>query len=122
MRILRPRDAATTYAHPRPEFARLMRTGALHRVAPGYYAVVPDDQVGQGWLPELEATALGIAAAAEGIHTVCAMGLSAARIHGVVPRALAIATVAAGRHRRTMQLADRDAMEDLGVGRPRHLP
>lgn len=109
LRVLRPRDAAATYAHPRPEFARLARAGALHRVATGYYAVVPDDQVGRGWLPELEAVALGVAAADEGIDTVALMGLSAARIHGAIPRALTIAVVAATHHRPTLQLADRDA-------------
>jgi hypothetical protein len=36
-----------------PSFARLERSGALRRVAPGYYAVVPDDRVGLVWLPEL---------------------------------------------------------------------
>lgn len=109
LRVLRPRDAAGTYAHPRPEFARLARAGALHRVATGYYAVVPDDQLGREWLPELEAAALAIAAADEGIDTVALMGLSAARVHGAIPRALAIAVVAATRHRPTLQLADRDA-------------
>lgn len=108
-RVLRPRDAAGVYAHPRPEFARLARAGALHRIATGYYAVVPDDQVGHAWQPGLEATALGIGVADEGAATVAAMGLSAARIHGAVPRALAVAIIATGRHRRTLLLADRDA-------------
>lgn len=109
LRVLRPRDAQGTYAHPRPEIARLARSGALHRLATGYYAVVPDDQLGQDWLPDLEAAALGIAAADEGIDTVALMGLSAARVHGAVPRAIAIAVVAAARHRPTLHLADRDA-------------
>ncbi|MPY98018.1 MAG: hypothetical protein GEU97_08455 [Actinophytocola sp.] len=109
LRVLRPRDGAVTYVHPRPEFARLARAGALHRLATGYYAVVPDDQVGASWRPELEAAALGIAAADEGVDTVALMGLSAARIHGAVPRAIAVAVVAARRHRATLRLADRDA-------------
>jgi len=109
LRVLRPQDGAVYYAHPRPEFARLARSGALHRVATGYYAVVPDDQLGQGWQPELEAVALGIAAADEGIDTTALMGLSAARVHGAVPRALSVAVVAAGRHRSTLRLTDRDA-------------
>lgn len=109
MRVLRPRDADGVYAHPRPEFARLTRSGSLHRLATGYYAVVPDDQVGQDWLPELEAAALGIAASDEGADTVALMGLSAARVHGAIPRGLAVAVVAATRHRHTLHLADRDA-------------
>ncbi|WP_207630908.1 MULTISPECIES: type IV toxin-antitoxin system AbiEi family antitoxin [unclassified Actinopolyspora] len=108
-RVLRPRDAADVYANPRPEFARLSRAGALHRLATGYYAVVPDDQLDRGWIPELEAAALGIAAADEGVDSVALMGLSAARIHGAIPRALAVAVVAATRHRPTLRVADREA-------------
>ncbi|WP_216902862.1 hypothetical protein [Nocardia alni] len=109
LRVVRPQDGAVYYANPRPEFARLTRSGALHRVATGYYAIVPDDQLGQGWQPELEPVALGIAAADEGIDTVALMGLSAARVHGAIPRALSVAVVAASRHRSTLHLADRDA-------------
>ncbi|GAA1941493.1 hypothetical protein [Amycolatopsis minnesotensis] len=109
IRVLRPQDAAGVYTHPRPEFARLTRTSALHRIATGYYAIVPDDQTGQNWLPDLESVAAGVAAADEGVDTVALMGLSAARVHGAIPRALAVATVAAGRHRRPLRLADRDA-------------
>lgn len=109
LRVLRPRDAADIYAHPRPEIARLARAGALHRLATGYYAAVPDNQQGHYWLPELEAAALGIAAADEGIATVALMGLSAARVHGAIPRALAVAVVATTRHRSTLHLSDREA-------------
>jgi hypothetical protein len=109
MRLLRPVDAAEVYAHPRPEFARLVRSGVLHRLATGYYAVVPDDRVGMPWLPNLESSALGIAAANEGADTVALMGVSAARVHGAVPRALGVAVVAAARHRAAIRLADREA-------------
>lgn len=109
LRVLRPRDAAVSYTHPRPEIARLTRAGALHRLATSYYAVVPDDQVGYTWLPELEASALGIAAADEGVDSVALMGLSAARVYGAIPRAIGVAIVAATRHRPTLHLADRDA-------------
>ncbi|SEF08504.1 hypothetical protein [Jiangella alba] len=109
LRVLRPQDAVGTYAHPRPEFARLVRAGALHQLATGYYAVVPDDHVGDQWLPALEAAAAGIAAADEGIAAVALMGLSAARVHGALPRAIGVAVVAAGRHRSALHLADRDA-------------
>jgi hypothetical protein len=109
MRVLRPQDATGVYAHPRPEFTRLARSGALHRLATGYYAVVPDDRVGLPWLPDLESSALGIAAADEGSESVSLMGISAARVHGAVPRALGVAVVAASRHRATIRLADREA-------------
>lgn len=109
MRVLRPQDAAGVYAHPRPEFARLARSGVLHRLATGYYAVVPDDRAGLPWLPDLESSALGIAASDEGPESVALMGISAARVHGAVPRAIGVAVVAASRHRSIVALADRDA-------------
>lgn len=109
-RVLRPRDAAGVYVHPRPEFARLERAGALHRLATGYYVPVPDDQLGRDWRPELEAVAMGIAVADEGTESVALMGLSAARVHTAVPRGLAIAVVATGRHRPPLHLTDRDAV------------
>lgn len=109
IRVLRPRDAAGVYGHPRPEFARLARSGVLHKLATGYYAVVPEDRVGLPWLPDLESSALGIAAADEGVASAALMGVSAARLHGAVPRALGVAVVAAARHRATIELSDRDA-------------
>ncbi|GAA5018581.1 type IV toxin-antitoxin system AbiEi family antitoxin domain-containing protein [Actinopolymorpha pittospori] len=110
MRVLRPADAASVYAHPRPEFARLERQGALHRVAPGYYAVLPDHLVGQPWLPELEAVALGIAVAGGTVDDAALTGISAARLHGAIPRALGVAVVATHHHRRRiLDLVDRNA-------------
>jgi hypothetical protein len=110
LRLLRPQDAANVYAHPRPEFARLTKAGVLRKLASGYYAVVPDDQIGRTWRPELEAAALGIAAADQGVDEVALMGLSAARIHGAIPRALGVAVVATTRHRNHLRLTDRDAI------------
>lgn len=110
-RVLRPVDAEGVYAHPRPEFARLERGGALHRVAAGYYAVVPDDRVGRSWVPELEAVALGVAVAGAGagVGSAVLMGVSAARVHGAIPRALTVAVVAVSGHRRALRLTDRAA-------------
>lgn len=109
LRVLRPRDANGTFAHPRPEFARLVRTGALHQLATGYYAAVPDDQINRSWLPEPEAAALGIAGSNDGADSVALMGLSAARVHGAIPRTLGVAVVATGRHRSAVHLRDRAA-------------
>lgn len=67
----------------------MTRAGALDRLATGYYAVVPDDRAGHDWRPELEAAALGIAAADEGVDTVALMGLSAARVRGAIPPKIA---------------------------------
>jgi hypothetical protein len=79
-------------------------------LATGYYAVVPDDQIDRPWIPELESAALGIAAADQGVDAVALMGLSAARTHGAIPRALGVAVVAAAGHRTELRLADRDAV------------
>jgi hypothetical protein len=36
------------YAHPAAQLARLERIGLLHKVAVGYYVVVPQDRIGVG--------------------------------------------------------------------------
>jgi predicted transcriptional regulator of viral defense system len=108
-RVLRPVDAAEVYANPRAEFARLERGGVLHRLAPGLYAAVPDDAIGRAWLPPLEAAALAIAATGGHADRVALMGVSAARVHAAIPRALGVAVVAVEHHRHTLRLTDRDA-------------
>ena len=108
-RVLRPADAADVYSNPRAEFARLEHSGALHRLAPGLFAAVPDDAVGRTWLPSLEATALGIAQPGGHAGQAALMGISAARIHTAIARAVGVAVVAVERHRRTLQLTDRHA-------------
>src|SRR5690242_1739646 len=92
-RVFRPRDAADVYAHPNAEMARLTKTGVIRRLATGYYAMTPLNRLGDsGWRPELEAAALGIAIADYGAEAVALTGVSAARHHGAVPRAVAAAT------------------------------
>lgn len=88
------------YAHPRAELARLVGTGVIRRLATGYYAVVPQNRLGDdAWRPEVEAAALGIAVADYGPAAVALAGMSAARCHGAVPRAIAAATVAVPKQR-----------------------
>jgi predicted transcriptional regulator of viral defense system len=103
-------DAAAVYAHPRPQLARLAGAGVVHRLAPGLYAVVPPRYAGLAWRPDLEAAAVGIGAALYGPDQAVLMGLSAARVHGVVPRGLATGIVAVPRQRRSIVLQDRDAV------------
>jgi predicted transcriptional regulator of viral defense system len=110
MKTIRPRDAGDIYAHPRAQLVRLSERGLLHRVADGYYVVVPQDMVGRHWTPGLEATAAGIASAIYGPEDVIVMGPSAARLHGVIPRALATATIAVPRQHREIELSDRPAV------------
>ncbi|MEU4314361.1 type IV toxin-antitoxin system AbiEi family antitoxin [Nocardia sp. NPDC024068] len=109
LRTLRPQDAAHVYAHPRPELARLADRGVLHRAAHGYYIVVPQEQVGRPWLPGLEALAAGIASAIYGADCAVVMGVSAARLLGAIPRALATAVVAVPGQHRSIALSDRPA-------------
>jgi predicted transcriptional regulator of viral defense system len=107
--VLRPADASAVYAHPPQEFARLADRGLLHKVATGYYAVVPPQSTDRDWLPSLEAVAYGIAAADYGPGAAVLMGLSAARLHGAVPRALTVSVVAVEKNRRNLALLDRSA-------------
>jgi hypothetical protein len=68
--------------------ARLQRLGLLHKVAAGYYVVVPQERVGTDWRPTVEAAAAaGIATAAMGAGRAVLMGVSATRMHNVIPRA-----------------------------------
>jgi predicted transcriptional regulator of viral defense system len=107
--VVRPADARGVYAFPTREFRRLEAAGALHRVATGYYAVVPQAVRGRGWLPSLEGVAYGIAAADYGAADVVLMGISAARLHGTVPRGLGVAVVAVPKQRPPVVLRDRPA-------------
>ncbi|MEV0059632.1 type IV toxin-antitoxin system AbiEi family antitoxin [Nocardia sp. NPDC050718] len=109
LRTLRPQDLANVYAQPRPEIARLVDRGALHRVAHGYYVIVPPDHIGRPWLPGLEAVAAGIASSIYGPDHAVLMGISAARVLGALPRALATAIVAVPRQHRPITLTDRAA-------------
>lgn len=106
----RPAQAKQTYAHPAAEVARLHEHGLLHRLADGYYVVVPHGMEGRGWMPGLETAAAGIATTIYGVDSIVVMGLSAARIHGAIPRALATATVAVPEQHRPITLSDRAAV------------
>ncbi|MEO8107304.1 MAG: type IV toxin-antitoxin system AbiEi family antitoxin [Actinomycetes bacterium] len=107
--VLRPRDASDVYAYPAQEFRRLVARGALHQLAHSYYAVIPPGGRQRPWLPSLETAAFGIAAATYGLDDVALMGISAARLHGSIPRALAVAVVAVPKRRPGIRLSDRAA-------------
>ncbi len=98
--VMRPIDAAGTYAQPRPEFRRLAAAGLLVQLAPAYYARVPQHRTGdRTWRPDLHAAALGIAQADYGVDEAALMHLSAARVLGFLPRELAVAVVAVPKQR-----------------------
>lgn len=107
MCTVRTADAGAVYAHPGPQVARLERLGLLHKVAIGYYVVVPQASVGSQWRPTIEAAAAGIATAAVGAGRAVLMGVSAARVHNAIPRALSTAIVAVPADRRDITLRDR---------------
>jgi len=132
LRTVRPQDLSTVYAHPRPQLARLVERGVLVRLAAGYYMATPDTAA-PGWTPGIESAALAIGSAIFGTAHAILTGLSAARIHGVIPRALHIATVAVPRQHRPIELdaggtvrfvkrpVDRldarlEQLDDLGLG------
>ena len=98
-RIVRPRDFGDLYRNAGADFARLADAGLLVRVAHGYYAIVPEGERGRRWRPPIEAIALGIAVADYGYDDAALMGITAARLLGVVPRALNTAVVAVPRQR-----------------------
>ena len=110
MRTFRTKDAGAVYAHPATQTARLERLGLLHKLATGYYTVVPQDSVGTDWRPSIEAAAAAIAAATVGPANAVLMGLSAARMHNAMPRALGVALVAVPNDRRDIRLRDRDGI------------
>ena len=110
MRMVGTATAADVYARPRAELARPMDLGLLHRVATGFYVAVPDYRVGTGWMPGLEAAAAGIAVSAYSADGAVVMGVSAARMHGAIPRALATAVVAVPTRHDLIRLADRQAL------------
>jgi len=105
LRTIRAKDA-DAYAFPGPELARLADRGLLQRVANGYYIVVPQDMIGREWVPSLEAAAAGIASAIYGPTDAVLMGISAARLLGAIPRALATAVVAVPDQHRPIRLKD----------------
>jgi predicted transcriptional regulator of viral defense system len=99
-KVVRTRDLKSIYARPDVEVARLAEHGILRHVAHGYWAIPPIEHVGDaGWRPEIEALALALAVADYGVDATALMGLSAARYHGAVPRALAVGVIAVPRQR-----------------------
>lgn len=94
VKIVRPRDATDTYTNPAVQFRRLADAGQLVRVAHGYYAIPPAEWSGDPhWRPTPESVALGIGIADYGRDDVVLSGISAARLLGIPPRALATAVV-----------------------------
>ena len=105
--MLTGRSASGVYAQPAAELARLTRNGAAIKLARGFYAAVPVGKRADSWLPSLEATAAGIASAAYGVGKGAIWGLSAARVHGALPRALSVAYAMGPTQHGTVELIQR---------------
>lgn len=107
LRAVRPQDLADIYTQPSVQLERWVRTGRVNRLARGVYYALPDDQE-PGWIPTMETATAAVATVFVGNRVPILMHLSAARLHGAVPRALAVGIVAVPRQLRPMQLTDRD--------------
>lgn len=106
LRTVRPRDLAAVYTQPNVQLARLTRQGRVRRAAPGIYYALPDDRDAT-WLPTLEALAAGAATALYGERVPVLMHLTAARLLGALPRAIAHAVVAVPTQHRALPVLDR---------------
>lgn len=108
LRTVRPQDLTAVYTQPNVQLARLTRQGRVRRAAPGIYYALPDDQ-DTAWLPTLEALAAGAATALYGDRVPVLMHLTAARLHGALPRAITRAMVAVPAQHRPLRVLDRPA-------------
>lgn len=109
LRTVRTGVLGDVYANPHKEAGALVKRGILHRLAYGFYCEVPAAADPARWKPTLEAAAAGIATAAYGDRVPVLMGLTAARMHQALPRAIGQAYVAVPVQRRPIELADRRA-------------
>lgn len=105
LRTFRPQDLRDVYTQPNVQLHRLVRQGRVRRIAHGLYYTVPDDK-SDTWVPTLEALAAGAATAMFGENVPVLMHLTAARLHGVLPRAIGLAFVAAPRRHPPIRLGD----------------
>jgi AbiEi antitoxin C-terminal domain len=110
LRTIRTNDLAEIYAHPRQQARALERRGLLHRLAHGFYCGVPPEHDHELWRPTIEAAAAGIATAIYGVRVPVLTGLTAARVHRALPRAIGVAFVAVPTQRRPLRLLDRSGL------------
>lgn len=88
--MLTGRSASAVYSNPGAALMRLTDAGATIKIARGYYAAVPLGKLAASWLPAMEDLAAGLASAVYGPGAGVLWGLSAARVHGAIPRAIGI--------------------------------
>jgi predicted transcriptional regulator of viral defense system len=101
--VFRPRDVEF-WRNPAKELSRLAAAGVVVSPLHGYYVVVSAGRVGdRSWRPTMEGFALALAQRVADVEEVALMGVSAARLHGALPRAVAAAVVAVGEQRRALR-------------------
>lgn len=108
LRTIRTSDLAGEYAHPRQEVREFERQGLLHRLAHGIYCAVPPEAAPETWRPSLEGATAAIATAHFGDRVPVLTGLTAARVHQALPRAISTGYVAVPTQRRPLRFADRE--------------
>lgn len=109
MRAVRPADLDEVYANPRAVLRKQAETGKVRKIAHGVYVAVPDDAYDpKRWRPGFEAAAGAVGTALFGDRRAVAMGITAARLHRVMPRAHALAEIAVERRHADVRLADRE--------------
>ncbi len=109
MRTVRAADLTGVYTHPGPALSILERRGVVHRLAHGIYCAVPREHVGSDWRPSLEATTAAVATVIYGDRVPVLTGMTAARVHRAIPRAIGTGYVAVPAQRRPLRLADRES-------------
>ncbi|MGY4643672.1 type IV toxin-antitoxin system AbiEi family antitoxin domain-containing protein [Cellulomonas sp. URHB0016] len=95
---------ANHYANPRKALADAAADGRLYRVARGIYMPRPRTATEQ-WKPTVESAAAAVGALTMAQPTPL-MGMTAARMHKALPRAISRAWVASPRTHRPMELSD----------------
>jgi len=101
--VLRPQDATQIYTQPALQFRLLEQDGELLKIAHGYYALVPEAKIRSNWRPEIESLALAVGQADYGVESAVLMHLSAARLQGAIPRAIAVAVIAVPKRRLSLE-------------------
>lgn len=109
LRTIRVADLVGMYAHPKKEIRELALRGSLHRLAHGVYCAVPPEADPATWRPTTEAATAAVATAHLGDRVPVLAGLTAARVHRALPRAVAAGYVAVPAYRRPVRLVDREA-------------
>lgn len=103
--VVRPRDAGW-WRNPAKELARLAAAGVVATPVHGHYVVPPPARMGDSmWRPTLEGFALAVAQRTVGAADAALMGISAARVHGALPRAVGTAVVAMPHRHRPLRTA-----------------